>query len=202
MNVLLVDAYDSFVYIIDLYLRSQGLRTRVLRCDDPSLDSIAHQTGFVVLGPGPGRPEEAGYPRLIRKLEGRVPILGVCLGHQAIALAYGGRVVRANACMHGKTSTVINDGRGVFAALGRRPFRATRYHSLVANRDDLPDALTISAYAEDDHHVMGLRHRDYPIEGVQFHPESVATEHGASIFTSFVDSYLTTASGRRKQGAS
>lgn len=191
MNVLLVDAYDSFVYIIDHHLRSLGLQTRVLRCDDPQLNqSLTLPTDFLVLGPGPGRPEEVGYPQLIHKLEGHLPILGVCLGHQAIGMAFGGKVVNANSCMHGKTSRVLNDGLGVFRKIERRPFLATRYHSLVVGHQDLSEDLVVSAYAEDDGHIMGLRHRHYPIEGVQFHPESITTEYGASIFTSFIDSYV------------
>ncbi|PCE30210.1 anthranilate synthase component II [Burkholderia ubonensis] len=191
MNVALVDAYDSFVYVIDLYLRTMGLQTRVLRCDDPRIDRLlAEPPSAVVLGPGPGRPEDAGYPQMIRALEGRVPVMGVCLGHQAIGLAYGGEVVRAGTCMHGKTSVVANDGTGVFAKTSGKPFSATRYHSLVIARDSVPDPLVVSAHALDDNEVMGVRHRRYPIEGVQFHPESISTENGMSIFSSFFEYYL------------
>lgn len=191
MNVVLVDAYDSFVYTIDHYLRTLGLTTKVLRCDDQRLDSeLARRPAFVVLGPGPGRAEEAGYLQIIRTFSGLVPILGVCLGHQAIGMAFGGQVVRADVCMHGKTSTVINDGLGVFKQTGGRPMTATRYHSLVVSRNGFPDDLVVSAYASDDQQVMGVRHRHLPIEGVQFHPESIATEGGPSIFSSFIDHHV------------
>lgn len=191
MNVVLVDAYDSFVYIIDHTLRTLGLTTTVLRCDDPSLpDALAQRPSFLVLGPGPGRPEDAGYLHIIRTYQGVLPILGVCLGHQAIGMAFGGSVVRAKVCMHGKTSTVINDGQGVFAHTAGRPVIAARYHSLVVSRNGLPDDLVVSAYASDDRQVMGIRHRYLPIEGVQFHPESIATDDGARIFASFIAGHV------------
>jgi len=191
MNAVLVDAYDSFVYIIDQYLMKLGVRTTVLRCDDVGLDAaLDGDIDFVVLGPGPGRPEDARYPQLLSRLMGRTPVLGVCLGHQAIALAFGGTVERAAVCIHGKTSMVLNDGQGVYAHTGGRPFPATRYHSLVVRSDRLSDDLVITSRARDDGHVMGLRHRHMPIEGVQFHPESVCTEDGESIFASFVDSHV------------
>lgn len=191
MNVVLVDAYDSFVYTIDIYLRTLGLSTKVLRCDAPFLErELDRRPDFLVLGPGPGRPEEAGYLRLIQRYQGRMPILGVCLGHQAIGMAFGGQIVRAESCMHGKTSIVINDGLGVFQRTEGRPMVATRYHSLVVSRQGLPDDVVITAHASDDHEIMGIRHRKLPIEGVQFHPESIATVQGASIFSSFIDGYV------------
>lgn len=191
MNVVLVDAYDSFVYTIDHYLRTLGLSTKVVRCDDPRLpDALARHPSFLVLGPGPGRPEDAGYLHIIRTYQGKLPILGVCLGHQAIGMAFGGSVVRAKVCMHGKTSTVINDGQGVFAHTAGRPITAARYHSLVVSRNGLPQDLVVSAYANDDNQVMGIRHRHLPIEGVQFHPESIATDGGALIFASFIAGHV------------
>ncbi|KVM61289.1 hypothetical protein WJ58_05215 [Burkholderia ubonensis] len=200
MKVVLVDAYDSFVYVIDIYLRSIGLETHVMRYDDPAITRmLADPPKAVVLGPGPGRPEEARYPDMIRELEGRVPVLGVCLGHQAIGMAYGGRVVRAPVCMHGKTSVIANDGMGVFGKTSGKPFSATRYHSLVIARDSLPDELVSTAHSLDDHQVMGVRHRCFPVEGVQFHPESISTENGLSIFSSFFEHYLGCAS--RERGA-
>lgn len=198
MNVVLVDAYDSFVYTIDHYLRTLGLTTTVLRRDDPRLhDALARRPAFLVLGPGPGRPEGAGYLQLLHAYQGKLPILGVCLGHQAIAMAFGGTVVRAQVCMHGKTSTVINDGLGVFTRTAGRPITAARYHSLVVSRNDLPDELIISGYASDDNQVMGIRHRTLPIEGVQFHPESIATDGGVSIFASFIDGHVPTTTSHR-----
>lgn len=192
MKVLLVDAYDSFVYIIEQYLKSLELETVTLRCDDPRLAGALESpdTDFVLLGPGPGRPEEAGYPDLIRRLNGAKPILGVCLGHQAIGLAFGGRVVRADNIMHGKACLIDNDGRGVFAHTGCKPFVACRYHSLIVDRLNLPCDLVVTATAHDDGYIMGLRHRTMPIEGIQFHPESIATENGLKLLDSFVRSYL------------
>lgn len=199
MNVVLVDAYDSFVYTIDHYLRTLGLVTTVFRCDDPGLpDALAQRPAFLVLGPGPGRPEDAGYLHIVRTYQGTLPILGVCLGHQAIGMAFGGTVVQAAVCMHGKTSTVINDGQGVFAHTAGRPITAARYHSLVVSRKDLPDDLVVSAYASDDNQVMGIRHRHLPIEGVQFHPESIATDGGASIFASFIAGHVLATASRRR----
>jgi len=191
MKVFLVDAYDSFIFIISQYLEDLGLKTCVERNDVENLaDRIeAYTPGFCVLGPGPGHPAEAGYVELIRRFEGRVPLLGVCLGHQAIGLAYGGRVERAQNVMHGKVSTIHNDGRGVFAHIGGNDFDATRYHSLIVTEDSVPADLEVSSHAADDGYVMGLRHRSMPVEGVQFHPESILTEHGRGIFRSFIDTY-------------
>ncbi|WP_182282879.1 anthranilate synthase component II [Comamonas testosteroni] len=191
MNVILVDAYDSFIYTIDHYLRTLGLVTKVMRCDDSELFSeLTIRPSFVVLGPGPGRPEEAGYLQIIDQYKGVIPILGVCLGHQAIGMAFGGEIIRSNTCMHGKTSRIINDGLGVFRNNGGKPFAATRYHSLVVSEKNLPADLVVSGYANDDHQIMGLRHRFMPIEGVQFHPESIATKDGASIFSCFIEEYV------------
>ncbi|WP_349360647.1 aminodeoxychorismate/anthranilate synthase component II [Stappia sp.] len=194
MNVLLVDAYDSFVYIIEQYLKTLGLETMTLRCDDPRLVERIHggDHDFILLGPGPGRPEEAGYPDIIRMTGGSVPILGVCLGHQAIGLAFGAKVVRARHIMHGKTCRVANDGRGVFAHTGRQPMTVCRYHSLIVDAQSLPADLAVTATSADDGYIMGLRHRSLPIEGIQFHPESIATDQGLNLFDSFVRSYLTT----------
>ncbi|WAI84922.1 MULTISPECIES: anthranilate synthase component II [Achromobacter] len=193
MNVLLVDAYDSFVYLIDHHLRSLGLLTRVIRCDDPALnEALLYSPAFVVLGPGPGRPEKARYPELVRAAAGRVPILGVCLGHQGIAQAYGCNIVQAVTCMHGKTSSIVHDNQGVFGELTDTPFLATRYHSLVVDPRSVPPSLQVSAHAADDGHIMGLRHKSLPVEGVQFHPESICTQHGASIFTGFIRRHVKT----------
>ena len=192
MKVLLIDAYDSFVFIIDQYLKSLGLHTRVLRCDVPELyrEIDTERPDFIVLGPGPGRPEEAGYLRLIERMKGRMPLLGVCLGHQAIGLHFGGRVICADNVVHGKTSAVSNDGQGVFLHTGCRPINVTRYHSLIVDDDGLPQDLLVTARSHEDGYIMGLRHRSLPIEGVQFHPESISTDEGMKYFTSFLAAHL------------
>jgi anthranilate synthase component II len=192
MKALLIDAYDSFVFIIEQYLRALDLQTVVMRCDDSRIayEVDTHAPDFIVLGPGPGRPEEAGYPELIERCGGRIPLLGVCLGHQAIGLAFGAQVVRAKNCMHGKTSSILNDGCGVFAHTGGKPIMATRYHSLVVEPSSLSKELFVTARSCDDGYVMGLRHKSLPIEGVQFHPESVSTEGGLQVFRSFISTHV------------
>jgi len=200
VKVLLIDAYDSFVFIIEQYLRALALDTRVLRHDDPRIDDEL-RTGHldaVVLGPGPGRPEDAGYLRIIDECAGSIPLLGICLGHQAIGMAFGAEVVRAGRCMHGKSSVIDNDGRGVFAHTGGRPIRATRYHSLMVDPSGLDRDVIVTARSADDGCVMGLRHASLPIEGVQFHPESVTTEGGLLIFRSFIAAHV---SSRHPAGA-
>ncbi|GGF17735.1 glutamine amidotransferase [Aliidongia dinghuensis] len=187
MKALLIDAYDSFVYIIRQYLLEAGLDVPVVRNDRVTGDEIeAMRPDLIVLGPGPGHPADAGYVGMLDRFAGRLPILGVCLGHQAIGLAFGGKVERARRLMHGKTSPIAHDGEGCFKDQAQ-PFSATRYHSLVVAEDGLPDCLAVSARAEDDGHIMGLRHRFLPIESVQFHPESIRTEAGARLFGNFID---------------
>lgn len=192
MKALLIDAYDSFVFIIEQYLRTLNLQTQVLRCDAPDIQTRIGSGSWdlIVLGPGPGRPESAGYLQLIEQCRGNLPLLGVCLGHQAIGQAFGGAVVRARNCMHGKTSSILNDGAGVFAHTGGRPIRATRYHSLVVESEGLHRDVIVTARSRDDGYVMGLRHASLPIEGVQFHPESITTEDGLSIFRSFIVTHV------------
>jgi anthranilate synthase/aminodeoxychorismate synthase-like glutamine amidotransferase len=192
MNALLIDAYDSFVFLIGQYLKSLGVNTRVVRCDSPALISEAENGmyDFIVLGPGPGRPEEAGYLSLIDRMKGRLPILGVCLGHQAIGQAFGGQVICARSVVHGKTSSVLNDGAGAFLHTGGRPVNVTRYHSLIVDDRTISKDLFVTARTRDDGYIMGLRHRCLPIEGVQFHPESIATEEGMKFFTSFLASHV------------
>ena len=186
MKALLIDAYDSFVYIIRQYLLEAGLEVPVVRNDRITGDAIETMApDLIVLGPGPGHPAEAGYVGILDRFAGRTPILGVCLGHQAIGLAFGGTVERARRLMHGKTSPIAHDGLGCFDGQAQ-PFSATRYHSLVVGEAGLPDCLAVSARAEDDGHIMGLRHRTLPIESVQFHPESIRTEAGARLFGNFV----------------
>ncbi|MFB7895926.1 anthranilate synthase component II [Streptomyces xiamenensis] len=184
-KVLLVDAYDSFVHIIDQYLRTLGADTQVVRSRSATPDELAALgADAVVLGPGPGHPAVSGHVELVRRFAGRVPLLGVCLGHQAIALAYGGRVEVADQVMHGRTSSVRHDGEGVFAGLGNT-LEATRYHSLIV-AEPLPEPLLTTAVSVDHGYVMGLRHHTLPVEGVQFHPESVMTTGGLQIMENFL----------------
>jgi anthranilate synthase component II len=186
-RVLVIDNYDSFVYNLVQYLGELGAEPTVTRHDAATLDDmVALAPDAVLVSPGPGRPEDAGVSNdAIRSFGARaVPVLGVCLGHQCIGAAFGGDVVRAPHVMHGKTSQISHDGLGVFAGLPE-PFTATRYHSLVVDRDRVPECLTISAESEDGL-VMGLRHRELPIEGVQFHPESILTEGGHSLIANFL----------------
>jgi anthranilate synthase/aminodeoxychorismate synthase-like glutamine amidotransferase len=186
MNILLVDAYDSFVYTIDQYLQSLGAAVDVVRNDQLDFANIA-AAGYdaIVLGPGPGHPRECGYVEMIQYFKNRLPIFGVCLGMQAMALAFGGEVVCAAHRMHGKVSQIEHDGLGCFAGLPS-PLSVARYHSLIACEQTLSDALQISARSLDDHYIMGLRHTGLPIEGVQFHPESICTDHGLDILANFV----------------
>jgi len=185
--ILLIDNYDSFTFNLVHYLGGLGPDVRVVRNDKISAnDVIDADPDAIVLSPGPCTPNEAGICLdLIGQAAGKIPLLGVCLGHQAIGQHFGARVVRAGQVMHGKTCPVTHDGSGVFAGLPS-PFTATRYHSLVVEADGLPDSLIVNATA-DDATVQGLRHRDLPIHGVQFHPESVASEHGHALLTNFLD---------------
>ncbi|MGW7574637.1 anthranilate synthase component II [Streptomyces sp. NPDC054765] len=185
MKILLVDAYDSFVHIIDQYLRTLGARTEVVRAGTRTPEQLAAmEPDAVLLGPGPGHPAASGHVELVHQFAGHAPLLGVCLGHQAIALAYGGRIEVADHLMHGRTSTVEHDGEGVFGGLEERTV-ATRYHSLIVSRP-LPEELQVTATATDDGYVTGLRHRSLPVEGVQFHPESIMTESGLRFFENFL----------------
>ena len=186
-SVLLVDNYDSFTYNLYQYLGELGAEVRVVRNDELSAEAaVALSPDRIVISPGPGTPDQAGITLdLIRRAAGRIPVLGVCLGHQALGQAFGGEVRRAPKLMHGKTSQIHHDGRSVFARLPD-PFTATRYHSLVVERDSVPESLEISAWT-DDGIVMGLRHREYPLEGVQFHPESILTTVGKDLLRNFLE---------------
>jgi anthranilate synthase/aminodeoxychorismate synthase-like glutamine amidotransferase len=186
--VLVIDNYDSFTYNLVQYLGELGAQVVVRRNDQTSVTEIARLSPQrIVISPGPGRPEDAGITLdVIRDFAPRLPMLGVCLGHQAIGLAFGGRVIRAAAPVHGKTSTVEHDGRGVFAGL-TSAFPAGRYHSLVVAAEGLPAALEVSARTREDGVVMGLRHREWALHGVQFHPESVLTSEGRRILRNFLD---------------
>ena len=184
--ILVLDNYDSFTYNLVQYLGELGAQVQVVRNDEATVDEVAGlRPERIVISPGPCTPNEAGISlALIRRLAGKVPILGVCLGHQAIGQAFGGKVVRAHQVMHGKVSRIHHDGRGVFAGVPQ-DFTATRYHSLAVERASLPAALVASAQSEDGE-IMGLRHRELPVEGVQFHPEALLTEHGHAMLENFL----------------
>jgi len=188
MTVIVIDNYDSFTYNLVQYLGELGADVRVMRNDVVTVgDVAAAKPDRIVISPGPGRPEEAGITmHVIRELGGRMPLLGVCLGHQAIGAVFGGTIVRAGAPMHGKTSTIEHDGLGVFHGIDS-PFVASRYHSLIVAETDLPAELQVSARTRDDGVIMGLRHRTKPIHGVQFHPESILTGAGQSILRNFLE---------------
>lgn len=185
--ILVVDNYDSFTYNLVHYLAELGARTHVVRNDDLTVEEAwALQPEAVLLSPGPCAPDQAGIClSLIETAAETMPILGVCLGHQSIGQAFGGEVVRAKTLMHGKTSPILHEGRGVFGGLPS-PFTATRYHSLAVRRETLPDVLEVTAWTEDGE-IMGLSHRTRPIHGVQFHPESIATQHGHEMIANFLD---------------
>jgi anthranilate synthase/aminodeoxychorismate synthase-like glutamine amidotransferase len=184
--ILLVDNYDSFTYNLAQYLGQMGQQLEVRRNDQITLDEIEQlEPARIVISPGPCTPAEAGVSvPLVQRFGGRIPILGVCLGHQSIGAAFGGRVIRAKEVMHGKTSPIHHDNKTVFCGLPQ-DFPATRYHSLIVERESLPDALEISAETVDGT-IMGLRHKKWKIEGVQFHPESVLTETGFRLLENFL----------------
>ncbi|WP_058553990.1 aminodeoxychorismate/anthranilate synthase component II [Thiohalocapsa sp. ML1] len=189
--VLMIDNYDSFTYNLVQYLGELGAEVRVLRNDEVSVDAaLALAPSHIVVSPGPCTPDEAGISvALIQAAAGRVPVLGVCLGHQSIGRAFGGDVIKARAVMHGKTSPIHHAGEGVFAGLDS-PFEATRYHSLVVDVGTLPEHLEVTAWTcrEDGSRdeIMGLRHRELPVQGVQFHPESILTQHGHELLRNFL----------------
>ncbi len=184
--ILVIDNYDSFTYNLVQYLGELGSDLRVFRNDAITVSEIERlNPDSIVISPGPGRPESAGIiVDTIRRLSGKMPILGVCLGHQAIGFAFGARVLPAPTIMHGKTSVIRHDGRTLFAGLAN-PFEATRYHSLVVSPEGLPGCLEVSAHT-DDGVIMGLRHKTLPVEGVQFHPESILTEVGKNLLSNFL----------------
>ena len=185
--VLVIDNYDSFTYNLVQYLGELGADLRVYRNDRITMDEIEEMNpDHILISPGPCTPKEAGISvPLIRRFMGKMPILGVCLGHQSIGQALGGNIIRAGRLMHGKTSPIFHDGTGVFEGLPT-PFEAVRYHSLLIERDTMPDSLVITAET-DQGEIMGVRHRDLPLEGVQFHPESVVTEHGKEMLRNFLE---------------
>ncbi len=189
--ILMIDNYDSFTYNLVQYLQALGAEVRVARNDALSVAEIARLApSHIVISPGPCTPNEAGISlEVIRQLGAHTPILGVCLGHQSIGQVYGGKVIRAGRIMHGKTSAIRHCGKGVFEGLPDG-YEATRYHSLVVEKSSLPDCLEVTAWTENAdgsmEEIMGLRHREYPVEGVQFHPESIMTEHGHALLANFL----------------
>ena len=184
--ILMIDNYDSFTYNLVQYLGELGQDIRVFRNDKITVNKIKKlRPGRIVISPGPGRPENAGIScSVIREFSGKVPILGVCLGHQCIGYVYAGRVVGAKRLMHGKTSLIFHDQKTIFKGIPN-PFEATRYHSLIVERKSLPGCLAITAWTKEKE-IMGLRHKDYPLWGVQFHPESILTKQGKAILANFL----------------
>ena len=189
--LLMLDNYDSFTYNLVQYLQSLGAEVKVVRNDALTVDEIETLAPErIVISPGPGTPDQAGVTlEMIERLGQRTPILGVCLGHQSIGQVYGGDVIRAKTIMHGKTSRIRHEGKGVFADLPDA-YEATRYHALVVDRNTLPDSLEVTAWTEYEdgsfEEIMGLRHKEFPVEGVQFHPESILTEHGHALLKNFL----------------
>lgn len=184
--VIIIDNYDSFTYNLVQQIGAFGARMEVFRNDKVSLEEIERKKpGHIIISPGPCTPKEAGISNdIIRHFSGKIPILGVCLGHQCIAHTYGADVIRARRLMHGKTSLITHDGKTIFKGLPN-PFEATRYHSLIVKEDTLPDCLEVTARADEDE-IMGIRHKEYPLEGVQFHPESFLTEEGPKLLKNFL----------------
>lgn len=193
MKVLIIDNYDSFVYNLVQYVGELGGEPIVYRNDEITLERArVLEPDRIIISPGPGCPQDPKYVgsciRIIRELGPRIPTLGVCLGHQSIIYAFGGKIVRAKKLMHGKTSLIRHDGMGLFKNV-RNPLRVARYHSLCGDRESLPSCLVVTAESLDDHEIMGVRHVEYPIEGVQFHPESVMSEEGKKILKNFLDGF-------------
>lgn len=185
--ILMIDNYDSFTYNVVQYLGSLGADVKVFRNDKITLKQIEKmKPGAIVVSPGPGRPENAGIScAAIKEFAGKVPILGICLGHQAIAFVYGGCIVGAKKLMHGKTSLIYHNKKEIFKGIPS-PFEATRYHSLVVERKSLPDCLEVTAWTKDKE-IMGIRHKEYSLWGVQFHPESILTKKGMDILSNFIN---------------
>lgn len=185
--ILMIDNYDSFTYNLVQYLGELGADTVAYRNDKISISEIEHlNPNRIVISPGPCTPDEAGISvEVVKYFAGEIPILGVCLGHQSIAQAFGGRVIRADVLMHGKTSFIHHDGQTIYKNL-ENPFTATRYHSLIVERETLPDCLAVSAWTQEGI-IMGIRHRQYKVEGVQFHPESILTVLGKELLRNFVN---------------
>jgi anthranilate synthase/aminodeoxychorismate synthase-like glutamine amidotransferase len=188
--LLMLDNYDSFTYNLVQYFSELGQEVEVYRNDQISLDKIKQlEPSYIVISPGPCTPNEAGISlEIVNSFKGIIPILGVCLGHQTIGQAFGGKIVHAKNIMHGKTSDIEHTNSGVFKNLNN-PFIATRYHSLVIERESCPAEFEITAWSKDDNEIMGIKHKTLPIEGVQFHPESILTEHGHDLLKNFLNEY-------------
>lgn len=187
--LLMIDNYDSFTYNLVQYFGELGQDVLVYRNDEIDLATVAKlKPRHIVISPGPCTPNEAGISvPLIHEFAGKIPLLGVCLGHQSIGQAFGGKIIKAKTLMHGKTSLIHHENVGVFSGLPN-PYTATRYHSLVIERETIPDCLEITAWTDDDE-IMGVRHKTLPVEGVQFHPESILTEHGHALLNNFLTAY-------------
>jgi len=190
-RILIIDNYDSFVYNLVQYIGELGCKPLVYRNDQINYENARSlNLDGIIISPGPGTPEDTKYfgncSSIIKQMGCKIPILGVCLGHQGIIYTFGGRIIRASKIMHGKTSVIKHDGKGVFKGI-ENPFRATRYHSLVGDGLTLPSCLKVTAESLDDGEIMGVRHRSYPIEGLQFHPESILTENGKKIIENFLN---------------
>ena len=186
--IAMIDNYDSFTYNLVQYLRQLGARVDVVRNDAVSVEELlSWKPSGIVISPGPGRPETAGISlSIVERVSGQIPILGVCLGHQTIAQAFGGTIISAKRLMHGKTSEIIADGEKLFKGI-KKPFTAMRYHSLSVSRENLPDCFKISAESEDGE-IMGIRHKEHATEGIQFHPESIMTPKGKRLLRNFLQS--------------
>jgi len=190
MKAVLIDAYDSFVHILSQYLQEIDINTTIIRKDEVDMKSLAlHSPDFVLLGPGPGHPSDAGYDDILKGFGNNIPILGVCLGHQAIGAAFGAKIMVADNLMHGKTCLVDHDQTGCFYGI-EKPLKVVRYHSLIVSDQHLPNCLKITSRARNDGYIMGLRHTHLPIESFQFHPESVATHEGHKLLQNFIRSYV------------
>lgn len=187
--ILMIDNYDSFTYNLVQYIGELGVEVKVTRNDELTIDVIEQLAPqVIVVSPGPCTPNEAGISlEVITHFAGKIPIFGVCLGHQSIGQAFGGKVIRAERLMHGKTSPVFHDGKGVNANMPN-PFQATRYHSLLVEKESLPDCLEVTSWTEEGE-IMGLRHKEFAVEGVQYHPESIMTEEGKKIIANFIEKY-------------
>ena len=185
--LLMIDNYDSFTYNLVQYLAEIGQEVKVVRNDKISIEEINKlNPQYIVISPGPCTPNEAGISlELIEAFKGKIPILGVCLGHQSIGQAFGGKIIHAQTIMHGKTSKIFHNDKGVFRGI-KNPFIATRYHSLVIDRESLPNCFDITAWT-DDNEIMGIKHKELAIEGVQFHPESILSEYGHDLLKNFLD---------------
>jgi anthranilate synthase component 2 len=191
MKVLVIDNYDSFVYNLVQYIGEQGGDPMVYRNDQITLEKVMEiKPERIVISPGPGDPQNPRYfgvcSKILKRMSPQIPTLGVCLGHQGIIASYGGQVIRAGRIVHGKPSLIKHDGRGLYRGI-ENPLEATRYHSLVGDRDTLPQCLEVTATALDDGEIMGVRHKEYPIEGIQFHPESILTVPGKEMIANFLE---------------